>query len=445
MIKGIKVRLDPTPRQEGLLASNAGAARKAFNIALARYKHQLELGEDANYGAYANRKWFNEWKDELWPWWFQNSKEAYSSGFADFEAAMKNFYDSRAGKRKGPKVGFPKFKSKNDEKASWTYTTGGFGLVKNDPKALKLPKIGRVHCFEDVIRRVGSGKVKAMTISRYAGWWYASLRVEYPDPPVHKRASRKSLRVAGVDLGVKTLAVVSDGSVMENPKHARRAQKKLRKAQRRMSRRVKGSKRYARARRAFQRANARVRFARRADLEAFTSRLVKDYDVICIEDLNVEGMKQNHCLAGAVSDASFGLFRSLLEFKALTHGVEVIVADRWFASSKTCSACGSVKAKLDLSERVYSCEECGVALDRDLNAAFNLEDWAVDCLKRTDAGRTPESLNARGGLVRRASRSLGVGKAARLGEARTRGVSDDALSLTVTPGVGARKGSMQDD
>ena len=158
------------------------------------------------------------------PWWQENSKEAYSRALESLAKALSNWSKSRKGDRKGRKVGFPKFKAKGSATPKFTYGTGSFGLIKDDPKALKLPRIGRVHCMENVAKRVGEAKVKRMTISQRAGRWYASLTVEREDKPV-KRAPKGG--AVGVDLGVKTLATLSDGTVIKNPRYLRKSERKL--------------------------------------------------------------------------------------------------------------------------------------------------------------------------------------------------------------------------
>ena len=301
MIEAVKVALDPTPRQARMLLSHAGAARFAYNAGLAHAKGQLEAEERPDLSHYALRRWWNASKDVLAPWWAENSKEAYSYGLECLSRALRSFLDSRRGRRKGKAVGFPRFKGKAKATPRFAYTTGSFGLIADDPKALRLPRIGRIHCMEDVARRVGGAHVTRMTVSCHAGRWSASLTVE--------RADVASSQPKGPAVGV---------------------------------------------------------------------------------DLSVAGMVAGHSLAQAVEDASFGEFRRELEYKCVRTGTTIHVIDRWYPSSKTCSGCGAVKAKLPLSVRTYRCEACGLVIDRDLNAAINI----------MVAGSAPETLNARGGDVR---------------------------------------------
>ena len=398
MFEAVKVVLDPTPTQEQRLLSHAGASRFAYNVMLAHVKGSIDRGEKPEWSFWSLRKRWNAEKDTLAvdaegsPWWQDNSKEAYSSGIEALSKGLSNWSKSRKGDRKGRKVGFPKFKAKDRVTPKFTYRTGCFGLVKNDPKALKLPRIGRAHCMENVAARVGDAKVKRMTISQRAGRWYASLTVEREDKPV-KRAPKGG--AVGVDLGVKTLATLSDGTVIENPRYLRKYERKLKKAQQELSRKTKGSKRRAKARAKVANLHAHVANQRQDALHKLTTWLTEKYSEISIEDLHVAGMVKNHHLAKAVSDAAFGEFRRQLEYKAARTGASLHVVDRWFASSKTCSGCGIVKAKLSLAERTYTCEDCGLVMDRDLNAAINIK----------VAGSAPETLNARGGTVKRGNRS----------------------------------------
>ena len=387
MYEAVKVALDPTPRQERLLEGHAGAARFAYNLMLAHIQSQLARNEKADWTMYAQRRWWNEWKNEIAPWWAQYSKEAYNSAFESLAAALRNFFDAKTGRRKGKRMGWPGFKSKRRTTPRFAYTTGSFGLIEDDPKRLKLPRIGRVHCMENIARRVGAAKVVRMSVSKHAGRWYASLTIERDTPTASAVPGGGGV---GVDLGVKTLATLSDGTVAPNPRHMGGNLRRLAHAQRVLSRRREGSNRWRKARTRVQRIHARIANQRRDGLDKLTDRLTRTYTDIAIEDLNVAGMVKNHRLARAVSDCGFAELRRQLVYKSMRTGARVHVIDRWHPSSKTCSNCGTVKAKLSLNERTYCCDACGLRIDRDLNAAININ----------VAGSAPETLNARGGDVR---------------------------------------------
>ena len=390
MFEAVKVALDPTPAQERRFLSHAGAARFAYNAALAHVKEAIDTGERPEWSYYSLINWWNANKNELAVdsdgviWWRSNSKDAYNSGLESLAKGLSSWAKSRKGTRKGRMMGFPKFKAKGKIAPSFAYTTGGFGLIDGDPKALKFPRIGRVHCMENVATRIGDARVLRMTISQRAGRWYASLTVEREDEPV--KHTTKGVAV-GVDLGIKTLATLSDGTVIENPRHLKKSEQKLKRAQRVLSRKMPGSNRRNKARARVARLHAHVANQRQDALNKLTAYLANKYSEISIEDLNVAGMMKSHALAKSVMDASFGEFRRQLEYKTARTGAKLNIVDRWYPSSKTCSGCGRVKTKLPLAERTYKCEGCGLVIDRDLNAAINIR----------VAGSAPETVNAHGG------------------------------------------------
>ena len=403
VFEAVKVALDPSPAQERLFLSHAGAARFAFNAGLAHVKASIEAGEKPEWSLYGLRRWWNANKDTLAVsddgviWWGENSKEAYSSGLEALAKGLTNWSKSRKGDRKGRKVGFPRFKAKDRSTPRFAYTTG-FRLIEGDPKALKLPKVGRVHCLENVAERVDGARVLRVTVSRRAGRWYAALTVEREDKPVTQAPNGGAV---GVDLGIKTLATLSDGTIIDNPRCLAASERRLKRAQKAVSRKTMGSNRRAKARAKVARIHTHVANQRLDAIHKTTTWLAETYSEISIEDLNVAGMVKNHHLAKAVSDAAFAEFRRQLEYKTVKTGARLHVVDRWFASSKTCSKCGRVKAKLSLSERVYRCDGCGLVMDRDLNAAININ----------VAGSAPETQNAHGGPV---SRGGQLGRATRV-------------------------------
>ena len=401
MFEAVKVALDPTLAQERLMLSHAGAARFAYNAGLAHVKAALEAGEKPEWSYFSLINWWNANKDTLAvdadgvPWWRENSKEAANSGLRWLADGLSNWAKSRKGKRKGRRVGFPKFKAKDRETPRFAYAISGLrtgALIEGDPKALWLPRIGRVHCFENVAARVDGAKVLSIAISRRAGRWYAALTVERDDQAVKKIPKGGAV---GVDLGIKALATLSDGTVIPNPHTLVTDEQRLKRAQKALSRKAKGSKRRAKARERVARIHNRIANRRSDTLHKFTTMLARTYSDISIEDLNVAGMVKNHHLAKAVSDASFFELRRMLEYKTAKTGAKLHFVDRWYPSSKTCSNCGSVKAKLSLTERTYTCGNCGLVIDRDLNAAINI----------MVAGSAPETLNAHGGTVRRSDPS----------------------------------------
>ena len=428
MLEAVKVALDPSPVQGRRLLSHAGAARFAYNAGLVHVKEAIGAGEKPEWHFFSIVNWWNASKNELAvdadgkPWWSENSKEAYCSGLRSLASALSNWSKSRKGDRKGRKVGFPKFKSKAGSVPRFAYTTG-FKLIDGDPKALKLPRIGRVHCMENVAERVGDAKVLRITISQRAGRWYASLTVERDNKPAAEPPKGGSV---GIDLGVKNLATLSDGAVVPNPRYLKKSGRKLKRAQQALSRKVKGSNRRAKAKAKVTRIHAHVANQRQDAIHKLTTWLAKQYSDISIEDLHVAGMVKNRHLAKHIADAAFGEFRRQLEYKTARTGARLHVVNRWYRSSKTCSGCGSVKAKLSLSERTYTCEGCGLVLDRDLNAAINIQ----------VAGSAPETLNVHGETVRRGGQT---GRATRVSVKCEPSGGASRVSL----GAGDRKGALQ--
>ncbi|MQA60025.1 MAG: IS200/IS605 family element transposase accessory protein TnpB [Actinophytocola sp.] len=339
------------------------------------------LTPSLNWSAYSLRKDWNRAKGEVAPWWGENSKEAYSSGLANLARALKNWGESRNGKRNGRRAGFPRFKGRRAG-LSCRFTTGSFGLVEQDRRHVKLPRIGVVRTHEStrkLARHVerGTARIRSATVSHRAGRWFCSFSVEITR---HDPAPTRPGTAVGVDLGVKALAVLSTGEVVPNPKHLEVAQRELRRLQRQAARRVgpdkrtkqRPSKRWRKSQTRISKLHARVADARRDGLHKLTTRLVRTCGAIVVEDLNVSGMLANRRLARHVAGVGMAELRRQIEYKATRAGVRVRVASRWYPSSKTCSACGAVKTKLRLSERTFTCQSCGFTLDRDLNAARNL-------------------------------------------------------------------------
>ena len=331
--EAVKVRLDPTPRQLRLMVSHAGAARFAYNAGLAHVKEVLDNGESADWSHYALRRWWNANKDVIAVnsttgevWWNQNSKEAYSGGLRGLAQGLSNWSKSRKGQRKGKRVGFPKFKSKNNV-ARFAYSTGFTAPTSGDPYGLKLPRIGRVHCMENVHRLVNGARLIRISVSRRAGHWYASLTVE------RKQHSSPVCRpkdgAVGVDLGVKNLATLSDGTVIPNPRSLNVGLRALRKAQQALSRKTMGSVRREKAKERVARLHARVADVRADAIHKATTMIANTYGTVCIEDLHVAGMVKNRSLARSVSDAALGEFRRQLEYKTARSGAVLRVVDRW--------------------------------------------------------------------------------------------------------------------
>ncbi len=327
------------------------------------------------------------------PWWAGCSKEAFSAGLDRLARALKSFSDAKNGKRKGRRVGFPRFKKRGKARDSFRYTTGVYGPAGD--RRVKLPRIGRVRVHEPMgalTSRLADGRARLLgaTVSRTARRWFVSFTVEVdreiPDTPSRRQRTGGAV---GVDLGVKHLAVLSTGETIPNPRHLATSLRRLRTASRAYTRSKPGSVgRHKRAAR-LARIHARVAAQRRDGLHTLTTRLAKTHDVIVVEDLHVAGMARNRHLARAVSDTGMAEVRRQLVYKTSWYGSRLVVADRWYPSSRTCSGCGRRNPSLTLSDRTFTCPSCGLAVDRDVNAAVNLRDLV--------AASASETQNARGG------------------------------------------------
>jgi putative transposase len=408
----VRVALDLTPSQDRALRSHAGAARVAFNWGLARVKANLDQREaEKSYGVgeadltpyvdwsfYGLRKAWNGAKAVVAPWWAENSKEAYATGLERLARALKSWSASRRGERKGARVGFPRFRSRHKAVPSVRFTTGA---IRASGDAAVLPRLGRVKLHEDAGDRLAGVRIVSATVRFERCRWFVSFTVEQD---VARPAPTRPHDVVGVDLGIKTLAVLSDGTGIPNPRHLGTALRKVRRAARTLSRRRGPDRRTGqRPSNPWRRAATRlgglqgqVADQRKDAIHKLTTGVARTWGTVVVEDLFVAGMVKNRRLARHVADASFGEIRRQLTYKIAWHGGTLIVADRWFASSKTCSSsgCGAVRAKLTLSERTFVCDVCAMVMDRDVNAARNLARYGQNQLEVAASGA--ETPNGRG-------------------------------------------------
>jgi putative transposase len=417
--QAFRFELGPNDHARADLRSYAGAARFVYNWGLGLVKgtldarstcQQLALRNGATmdeaqawaaevvgqvpWSFYGLRKRWNAEKNVVAPWWRECSKQVFAYGLANLANGFKAFFSSRKGERKGPKVEFPTFKGRGARR-SFRFDTA----YVVDGRHVRLPKIGTVRTkslTEALLSKVqaGAGRVLSATVSGTAGRWYVSFGCE-----AEREQGTPALpdEVVGVDLGVKSLAVLSTGEVVPNPKPLSRYARRMARLQRTCSRRKgpgKGrppSKRWLQTKRAVAKVHAKVANVRSDGLHKLTTRLAKTYGTVVVEDLAVKGMtakpkpkpdgaggyernggRPKAGLNRAVLDVSPGELRRQLAYKCQWYGSTLHAAERWYPSSKTCSGCGAVKAKLSLSERIFTCERCGLVIDRDLNAALNL-------------------------------------------------------------------------
>ena len=332
----------------------------------------------------ALRRAWNAAKSEIAPWWSECSKEAFNTGLDGVARSLKNWADSKSGKRAGRTVGFPRFKARRRSTPSVRFTTGVI-RVETDRKHVTLPRVGTIKTHEStrkLARRLetGTARILSATVRRDAGRWYCAFTV---DVARQVSAPARPDATVGVDLGIKALAVLSTGEPVPNPRHLNRALTALRTASRTLSRRVgpdrrtgqRPSARSETARREVTRIHTRVANLRKDAIHKLTTDVATTYGTVVVADLNVSGMLKNHKLARHIADASFGEIRRQLDYKTGWNSGQLAVADRWFPSSKTCSGCGTVKPTLSLADRIFTCDACGLVIDRDLNAALNLKQY----------------------------------------------------------------------
>lgn len=388
------ITLDPTARQAEAFARSCGVARFTYNWAVAKC---VAIGKVPDLRAL--KREFNAIKRAEFPWMMESPRDANSQPFADLQAAFTAFFASLSGKRKGPKIARPTFHKKGQNDSF--YVANDQFRFDGDGSRVRLPVIGWVRIREP-LRLVG--KILSGRVTRTADRWYLSVQVEGE----FRRPTTPTRDIVGVDLGVKTAVVTSAGDHIAAPKPLRKRLKALRKAQQQLSRRTKGGKNREKSKMRVARIHARVANVRKDFMHKVTTRLVRENQAVVIEDLNVAGMLKNHRLARAISDVGFGMFRRMLEYKAPLYGCDLIVADRWFPSSKTCHRCHAVKGEMSLSDRTFRCDACGLAIDRDDNASMNLETYPRFA-GNAPKGETPTDTSTSTRRRRRASAVVEVG------------------------------------
>jgi putative transposase len=450
VVQAFQYSLDPNATQQRMLRSHCGAARAAYNWAVAWvtaswWQRKAEesygipeaaLTEWRPWSLPSLRKAFNSAKHtdlRFAGWWEDNSKEAYNTGLANASAAFDNYAKSKQGKRRGKRMGTPRFKSKRRARLTCRFTTGTI-RVDADGRHVTLPRLGTLRTHEPTLKllarvQAGTARILSATVRHERGRWFASFQVEVKRDL--ERVTRPDVAV-GIDLGVKTLAVMADSTgeirAVANPGHYDQARKQLRRASRVVSRRQgpdqrtgqKPSKRWEKANAARNKVHHRVANLREDALHKLTTSVAAEYGTVVVEDLNVAGMLRNRRLARRIADAGFGEIRRQLTYKTRQrHATRLVAADRWYPSSKTCSGCGAVKAKLPLHIRTYECDACGLVIDRDDNAALNLAALAAACSTGTGVAGdrdTPKRVSKPRGAdqktrTTRPSRKAGTGRA----------------------------------
>ena len=376
---GIRRELDPSATQLVRLAQAVGSVRFAQNACLSEVKRRMDSGVQQSWSSFSLHTLWRDIRADVAPWYAENSKECYQFGAERLSAGLMNFSKSRNGKRAGRKVGFPSFRSRG------VGDSVKFTAARTDGAMVSVPRIGDIRLKEAFAIPDGM-RLTAVTIRPKVDRWFVTFHVRQDDWEAPRKVPIR--KTAGVDLGVgNNFAAISDGTVIPNPRFYRTDAVKLRRAQKSVSRKTKGS---ANRRRAIQKVQ-KVHFSianRRADfIHKFTSSLVESQDEIVIEDLCVTGMGRALKLGKSVHDAAMAETRRQLAYKCEWYGKTLTVVDRWYPSSKTCSACGVVNKDLTLKQRHWTCE-CGANHHRDLNAAYNLAaSSAVSACGDGSAGR----------------------------------------------------------
>jgi putative transposase len=365
MILAHKIELKPNNKQRTYFAKASGTARFSYNWALDQWQKQYQshkenpdLPKPTQGGL---RKQLNAIKRIEYPWMLEVTKNAPQMAIIQLGEAFKRFFKGQAS--------YPKFKKKGIHD-SFTITNDQF-LLNESLNRIRIPNLGWVRLRESLRF---SGKILSATISRQANKWFVSISVETDDLSHLRKAENQG--IVGVDLGISSLATHSTGEVVTGSKPLKTLLSRLKNLSRNLSKKQKGSANWYKAKAKLAKLHARISNIRKDTLHKLTSNLTRRFCVIGIEDLNVKGMLSNGKLARHIVDMGFYEFKRQLEYKAQMRGNLIVIADRWYPSSKTCSACGAVKQDLTLKNRIFTCE-CGHTQDRDLNAAINLAHYAV--------------------------------------------------------------------
>ena len=361
MLKAIKIRIYPSAEQVDFINKQLGCCRFVYNNCLAFRKdsyqnEHISVSSSSAVKHITSLKKDNEWLKHV------HSKVLQQS-VRDMNQAYDNFFKLHKG--------FPKFKSKHDNRQSCRFPKDAFiGVRGNRIDLIKVLKDIHFKCSRNDERYLNRNqdKVKSITLSKEPnGKFYLSVLIDKPLRQVPQSSS-----MVGLDLGIKDFAVTSDGQVIENIHFKKNEESRLKRLQRQISKKIVGSKNREKARLRFAKLNEKIRNRKLNFLHDVTNHLIDENQVIVMEDLNVKGMVKNHKLAESISEVNWGEFRRILTYKAAWHGRRLVFIDRFYPSSKRCNHCGYIYKELTLKDRQWVCPECGSLIDRDYNAALNI-------------------------------------------------------------------------
>ena len=356
-----KFRIYPTPSQIKQIQQTFGSVRFVYNYYLTKRKEWFEQNHET-FNYYDCSKDLTNLKKEL-EWLQIPDCTALQSSLKNLDIAFQNFF---RGIKKNQHIGFPKYKSRKNCAKSYESKCSG-KTIEIIGNKIKLPKLGFVKC--KVSKQVKGKILHAVVSQRPSGKYYVSVCCTNADVEPFSKTEKS----CGIDIGVKNLMTLSNGTKIQNHKYLNKAEKRLARLQRQLSRKPSDSKNHEKARIKVARLHEHVANQRRDTIQKATTKIVRDFDIVCIEDLNTKGMVRDHRLAKAISDACFGEIKRELEYKAQWYGKHVIKIDRFFPSSQMCSCCGFKLEKLkDLSIRSWICPSCQTQHDRDINASINI-------------------------------------------------------------------------
>lgn len=371
--KSYKLRLYPTKGQQVFFNKTIGACRVIYNEMLYNLQENYKNGiKKDKFELFKEIRTKYEWMKEV-------DTNALCSAFMDLDKAYTNFFNHKSN--------FPKFKKKKDKN---TYRNTTPRKIKNVIRGnfIKLSVIGLVKYRQDYdFSNLNIVKYRNFTIERSkTNKYYCSICVEVEIPEYDHTGE-----VIGIDLGIKDLVIDSNGKKYKNPKYQTKAEKKIKHLNRLYSKKMKGSHNAEKARLKLATAHEKLCYKRKDNLHKITTKLIKENDIICIENLNVKGMMKNHKLSKAIQDASFCKLVSMLKYKAQWHNRQIVEIGTFYPSSKTCHCCGHIKKDLMLNDREWTCHNCKTKHDRDINAAINIKNEGLIILDTQSTGEVPET------------------------------------------------------